>query len=139
MILFWEILSAFIFFILGASIASGVTCFASRIKTGESWLKGRSHCDSCGHILGIIDLIPVFGYVINKGHCRYCGAKISAVSFFNELTYGCFFCTLGLCAIKGFPHSLRFLTILTVIVLTAETIGTFVIAFRAREKNGRKK
>ena len=32
--------------ILGAVFGSFITCQADRIAAGESWIKGRSHCDA---------------------------------------------------------------------------------------------
>lgn len=70
--------------VLGAVMASFLTCLAGRTMTGESIWRGRSHCDSCGHILGPADLVPVFSYLSLRGKCRYCHQKISAQSFFAE-------------------------------------------------------
>ena len=39
----------------------------------------RSECMSCGHTLGILDLIPVFSWLFLGGRCRYCKEKISAI------------------------------------------------------------
>lgn len=42
------------------------------------WLvRGRSSCPHCHHRLSIIDLIPLRGYMINTGRCRYCHSQIS--------------------------------------------------------------
>ena len=57
-------------------MGSFLNCMAWRIVHGEG-LGGRSHCDSCGHVLGALDLIPILSYIINKGKCRYCGVKLS--------------------------------------------------------------
>lgn len=76
---------AVLLFILGAVFASFLACMGWRMCQGESVLHGRSHCDSCGHVLGAHDLIPIVSYIWNKGHCRYCGASISRVSFYGEI------------------------------------------------------
>ncbi len=57
-------------------MGSFLNCMSWRIVHGEG-LGGRSHCDSCGHVLGALDLIPILSYIINKGKCRYCGVKLS--------------------------------------------------------------
>lgn len=36
-----------------------------------------SHCMNCGHKLGWRDMVPVFSYIILRGRCRQCGARIS--------------------------------------------------------------
>jgi len=105
-------------FMLGAVMASFLNCMAYRIVHGESVLKGRSHCDVCGHELGVLDLIPIFSYLFSKGRCRYCKSKlssrhlwletISAIAFltiilkydisFQTLEYLIFTCLLMACA-----------------------------------------
>jgi len=62
---------------LGAVAGSFLNCAAWRIVHGESFLKGRSHCPVCGHVLGPLELIPVFSWLFQKGRCRNCGEKIS--------------------------------------------------------------
>ena len=73
---FITVYSVMICFILGGCMGSFLNCMAWRIVHGEG-LGGRSHCDSCGHVLGALDLIPILSYIINKGKCRYCGVKLS--------------------------------------------------------------
>ena len=63
--------------VFGAVLGSFLNCAAWRIAHGESFVKGRSHCTSCGHVLGFLDLIPVFSWIFLGGRCRYCKTKIS--------------------------------------------------------------
>lgn len=72
-------------FVLGAVFASFLGCMGWRICNGESVLKGRSHCDSCGHVLSAHDLIPIISYVKNKGRCAYCNTQISPMNFYGEV------------------------------------------------------
>lgn len=44
--------------------------FSSRV------LGGRSHCPHCKKTLGWSELIPVFSFLILRGKCRSCGARI---------------------------------------------------------------
>ena len=64
--------------ILGLILGSFLNCTAMRIVRKEDFVKGRSHCMSCGHELTARDLVPVFSYLLHKGKCRHCGAKVSA-------------------------------------------------------------
>ncbi|MBC7836829.1 prepilin peptidase [Acetobacteraceae bacterium] len=73
-----------IFFILpvgvllfGAIIGSFLNALSFRFNTGRSIANGRSRCMHCNHTLGILDLVPVFSYLLLRGRCRYCGTKIS--------------------------------------------------------------
>ncbi|MDO5146485.1 MAG: prepilin peptidase [Eubacteriales bacterium] len=63
--------------VLGAAFGSFMNCMAWRMVHGESVFRGRSHCTSCGHTLGAVDLVPIVSYLACKGACRYCGEKIS--------------------------------------------------------------
>jgi leader peptidase (prepilin peptidase)/N-methyltransferase len=36
-----------------------------------------SHCYSCGHKLGLLDLVPVLNYFYLRRKCRWCGAPFS--------------------------------------------------------------
>ena len=72
--------------ILGACMGSFLNCWAWRIVHGESVVKGRSHCDACGHVLSFRDLIPVVSYLASRGKCRYCGKKLSTRHLVAELS-----------------------------------------------------
>ena len=58
----------FITFILGCCLGSFADCAAVRLVSGQSVLSGRSHCDSCGHVLGVLDLFPVLSWLLLKGN-----------------------------------------------------------------------
>ena len=49
--------------VFGACMASFLNCMAWRVVHGESVLRGRSHCDACGHVLGARDLVPIVSYL----------------------------------------------------------------------------
>jgi len=78
-------------FILGSIFGSFLNSVIWRIETGKSFLKGRSVCPHCGHLLSFKDLIPIFSFLILKGRCRYCRKKISLqyplVEFFTGLLF----------------------------------------------------
>lgn len=73
--------------VFGAVLGSFLNCAAWRIAHGESFVKGRSHCTSCGHVLGFLDLIPVFSWIFLGGKCRYCKTKISPRYMLTELFF----------------------------------------------------
>lgn len=64
--------------VLGACLGSFVNCLAWRKVHGESVLAGRSHCTSCGHVLGPLDLVPIVSWLALRGRCRHCGQRVSA-------------------------------------------------------------
>ena len=73
--------------LFGLVMGSFLNCVAWRIVQGESWVSGRSHCDTCGHVLEPRDLVPVVSWLSTHGRCRYCGAKVSARNPATEI--GC--------------------------------------------------
>jgi prepilin signal peptidase PulO-like enzyme (type II secretory pathway) len=78
-------------FIFGLIVGSFLNCVIYRLETGESFLKGRSYCPHCKHVLSWKDLIPIFSFLILKGKCRYCKKKISfqypLVEFFTGILF----------------------------------------------------
>jgi len=47
-----------------------------------------SFCPSCKHRLEIPDLVPLLSWLVLRGKCRHCGAKVSSRYFFVELLNG---------------------------------------------------
>ena len=81
-------------FVLGTVFASFLGCMGWRMCKGESVLTGRSHCDTCGHVLGARDLIPILSYIMNKGRCRHCGTPIVTWNLYGEIAMGVLFALL---------------------------------------------
>ena len=63
--------------IIGVIIGSFLNVCIFRIPEEQSICFPSSHCTSCQHKLGILDLVPVLSYIFLKGKCRYCKEKIS--------------------------------------------------------------
>lgn len=78
-------------FMLGASLFSFAAATACRLPRGEGVIYERSHCLSCGRVLGPAELVPCFSYLIQRGRCRECGGKIPVRDFWIEVLGG--FCT----------------------------------------------
>lgn len=76
MLYFVEFLLALIRFFAGAALFSFMNVVAWRLPRGQSPLKGRSRCPACGAVLGGAELMPVFGWLGLRGHCRHCGTAI---------------------------------------------------------------
>lgn len=63
--------------VFGLVIGSFLNSVIFRLRTEESAFSGRSHCMNCHVELEPIDLVPVFSFVLLRGKCRKCGARIS--------------------------------------------------------------
>jgi len=91
-------MSAFFFlviFLSGLAVGSFLNCIIYRLKTDQSFLRGRSFCPHCQHTLSWLDLIPVFSFFILKGRCRYCQKKISWQYPLVEIATGLLFLLIG--------------------------------------------
>ncbi|MCR4776292.1 MAG: prepilin peptidase [Saccharofermentans sp.] len=86
-------------FLFGSVFASFITCTAWRVVRGEDWVKGHSHCDTCGHELSTADLFPIVSYIALKGKCRYCGSKVPPRDLIFEILLGLLFA--GTLALHG--------------------------------------
>lgn len=81
----------FLAFLLGICFGSFFNVVIDRIPRSESIVKGRSHCDFCGHTLQVYDLIPLFSWGFLRGKCRYCHRWIGWKYPLLELTTGILF------------------------------------------------
>src|SRR4051794_7933930 len=62
----------------GLLIGSFLNVVAYRLPRGESLVKPRSRCTSCGEEVRPYDNVPVLSWLLLRGRCRFCGTKISA-------------------------------------------------------------
>lgn len=90
-------------FIAGSAIGSGLMCLVMRKARKEPWSKGRSHCESCGHVLKVRDLIPIISYYANHGKCRYCGTEIGKKCVHAEIYGGVWALTISTVWVSSFP------------------------------------
>jgi leader peptidase (prepilin peptidase)/N-methyltransferase len=61
----------------GLALGSFVNVIAYRLPRRESLVKPRSRCPRCGAQVRAHDNIPVVSWLLLRGRCRDCGAKIS--------------------------------------------------------------
>ncbi len=69
--------ASLIVFALGASIGSFINVVVYRLPAGLSILWPPSRCPHCLNQLKAYDNLPVLGWLLLKGRCRYCKSKIS--------------------------------------------------------------
>lgn len=109
----------FVFFGLGALSASFTGVIAERLHTGQSWVAGRSRCNSCREDLDARDLIPIFSWFVWGGRCRTCRARVPGLYALAEFSLGIAFAlsylALGLTLVL--PFFLAALMVLLFIVL----------------------
>jgi leader peptidase (prepilin peptidase) / N-methyltransferase len=64
-------------FALGACVGSFLNVVVYRLPRSESLISPPSHCPHCGTKLSWRDNIPVLGWILLAGKCRYCRRPIS--------------------------------------------------------------
>ncbi len=113
-----------VIFLFGIIIGSFLNVCIYRIPEKESLIPG-SHCLSCGHRLQWYDLFPVFSYLLLKGRCRYCGAKISIqypiVELLNGILYIAVFMANGI-SLQSFLYCLMTSALLVIAVIDERTL-----------------
>lgn len=113
---FWELVVLFISLTLG----SFLNVVAIRLLKKESITFPPSHCPSCQHRLGFLDLFPLISYLLLKGRCRYCHKIISPLYPFGEMltvvTFLLVFHRIGLS-----PELLPAILLSTVLILSVLT------------------
>lgn len=60
-------------------IGSFLGVVADRLPDRRPLFWSRSACAHCGKTLGIRDLLPIAGWLLNRGRCRHCGQAVSAL------------------------------------------------------------
>ena len=61
------------------ALGSFVNVVAARVPLRRSVVRPGSACMSCGHELAWYDNVPVVSYLVLRGRCRSCGARIGLV------------------------------------------------------------
>lgn len=101
--------------IFGACLGSFLNVAAHRSLQNRSWWGNeRSICESCGHVLGSLELIPIISWLMLRGKCKNCGAKISVRYILVEivcailaviilarwgLSFACLLVSIGTCGL----------------------------------------
>ncbi|MDQ7014416.1 MAG: prepilin peptidase [Planctomycetota bacterium] len=64
-------------FAFGSCIGSLINVLAYRMPLGLNVVTPASKCPSCNHVLTWRENIPVFGWLLLRGRCRFCKGSIS--------------------------------------------------------------
>src|SRR5918997_6850692 len=89
---------------LGLLIGSFLNVVTYRLPRGESLVKPRSRCTSCGEEVRPYDNVPVLSWLFLRGRCRHCGTRISPRYPSVELVTALVFAAVVL--VRGFDAEL---------------------------------
>ena len=78
-------------FVGGLMTGSFIGVVAHRVPRGGSVVGGLSMCDSCGVQIAAYDNVPVLSWLMLRGRCRDCGARIPVRYLLVELALGAAF------------------------------------------------
>ena len=90
--------------ILGAIIGSFLNVVIWRLPRGESLATPPSRCPSCQQRIAPYDNLPVIAWLVLRGRCRHCGARISPRYPLVELLTAATFAAVV--AVRGFDEGL---------------------------------
>jgi leader peptidase (prepilin peptidase)/N-methyltransferase len=81
-----ELINGWIWPVLVApAIGSFAGVLVRRLPAGRPIAAARSACESCGHTLDPLDMVPLASFLFLRGKCRYCGAPIAPMHAAIEL------------------------------------------------------
>lgn len=63
--------------VLGPVIGSFLGVLVRRLPEGRPVVAARSACETCGHVLGPLEMVPLLSFALQRGRCKACGAPIS--------------------------------------------------------------
>lgn len=106
---------------LGACFGSFLSVCIWRIPQGESVVRPRSRCPACGRLIPWYRNIPVLSWLVLRGRCADCGARISPRYLLLELLTAALFAA----AAFRFCADPAALLIAWVVIFGLE-LGTFV-------------
>lgn len=112
---------AAMFFLFGTILGSFYNVVGYRLPKGESLIYPSSHCTSCNHKLGPLELIPIISYIFLGGKCKNCKQKVSLFYPIFEFLAGLLFAVAFL--IFGFSYELIIALIfisLTLIIIISD-------------------
>jgi leader peptidase (prepilin peptidase) / N-methyltransferase len=88
-------LACFVAGVMGLPVGSFVGVVADRVPRKESIVRPPSHCTSCGARLRTIDNVPVISYLLLRGRCHACGARIPRRDLYVELATAVLFAAVA--------------------------------------------
>jgi leader peptidase (prepilin peptidase)/N-methyltransferase len=113
--------------VFGAAIGSFLNVCIHRLPRHESVVWPASRCPACAGPIPLYDNIPVLSYLLLRGRCRACRARISLrypiIELTNGLGYGLILWQFG----PGWPAAVYALLFSTLLVVTCIDLSHQII------------
>lgn len=124
-----QILITSFLFVLGSAVGSFLNVLAERGVRDES-IRGRSYCENCQTTLAPRNLIPIISYLLQRGKCNYCQAKLSPQYLAVELVTGISFAlTYWLVPQNTTPFPF-FIVVAYYLIILSALIALFITDFK---------
>jgi prepilin signal peptidase PulO-like enzyme (type II secretory pathway) len=124
------VLLNFLSFLFGLAVGSFLNCIIYRLEKNKTFVRGRSFCPHCKHVLVWQDLVPLLSFVVLKGRCRYCQKKISWQYPLVELATGILFVLIvNQSLVNGHLGALNLRVLLTIffqIIISSLLVVVFI-------------
>ncbi|MBD5429822.1 prepilin peptidase [Lactobacillus sp.] len=82
-----EIITLILNFIIGSCLGSHALVLVQRLDN-TNFIYGSSYCDTCHIKLSLLDEIPIYSFIHNKGKCKFCHATIPIITIISEIFGG---------------------------------------------------
>lgn len=93
-------------FAIGTVVGSFLNVCIYRLPWQKSVIWPGSHCPHCFRAIAPRDNVPILGWLLLKGACRACGARIAIRYLFVEALVGLLFLALFLVDVMGAPRTI---------------------------------
>ena len=107
-------------FCFGLIFGSFISLITHRIPKSQNIFITRSKCAKCGHILSILDLVPLLSWLCFGGKCRYCHKEISIRYPLTEVFTGFMFALIVI--LFGVNHLSFLLVGIAILLITISII-----------------
>ncbi|MEE0866289.1 MAG: prepilin peptidase [Clostridia bacterium] len=124
-----------IIFIIGSLFGSFYTLAVYRIPKRQDILLKHSYCPNCNHKLGLLDLFPIFSYILLGGKCRYCKEKIRPRYLVLEVLAGMLFVVIAYLTGLNLEHLSLVNIIEYVCMILYITFIILIVGIDAENKN----
>ena len=96
-------------FVLGINVGSFLNVVVGRLPLEKSLLWPNSRCLTCLRSLDLTDNLPVVGWLLRRGRCRFCGTPFSSRYMWVELATGLAFALLFYLDVIANWHNLPYM------------------------------
>src|SRR5688500_16847373 len=80
-----ELLPPIAYALLGLLLGPALNVAIQRLPRRRPLFRGRPRCVACRAPLGARELLPVAGWLLQRGRCRHCGGRLPARALLVEL------------------------------------------------------